>query len=309
MLEQTTIDEQVHADDRRGLEAPVLVEQARGFVGRNGEHDRIRLDLVQVGNARVRPQVRARLLEGSSSRPSVHVSEGRRRQHQVARAAAGAHRCEHGEDSRSRVGLVGAEVERRPDEDVPEAVDRRLRLAMPAQEVAERLSTGCKPRQPGNERGDAEPVAQGEVSVAQQRAEAVADRRHAAVLVDHGQVERDADDRTRAPDPIEKGEVVLEAAECDVLPVVRRWIRIALTARQRLHLAAEGRTCLEDDDLLTCVDELERGAEPGEPAADDGHPHRRKPPPTIRSLVSAERCGGPAKTSKSRASIRSSVAR
>ena len=38
--------------------------------------------------------------------------------------------------------LVGAQVERRPDEDVPEAVDRRVGRAEPAEERAERLVVG-----------------------------------------------------------------------------------------------------------------------------------------------------------------------
>ena len=94
-----------------------------------------------------------------------------------------------------------------------------------------------------------------------------------------------------------------------MLAVVGWWIRIALTARQRLHLAADGRARLVDDDVVPGVDELERGGEAREPAADDCRPHLRRPSPTILSFVSAERCGGPEKTSKPRASIRSSVAR
>src|SRR5437773_11877233 len=145
--------------------------------------------------------------------------------------------------------------------------------------------------------------------VAQKRTDAVADRGHPPALVDDREVEWDADGRARASDAIEEREVLLEAPECNVLPVVGRRIRIAFAARKRLHLAAEGRARLEHENLVPGINELERGAEPGEAAADDGRPHLRRPPPTIRSFVSVERCGGPAKTSKPRASMRSSVAR
>ena len=49
---------------------------------------------------------------------------------------------------------------------------------------------------------------------------------------------------------------------------------------------------------MSCVDELERSREPGEPAADDGDSHDRRLAATIRSFVSGESRGGPSKTSK-----------
>ena len=97
-------------------------------------------------------------------------------------------------------------------------------------------------------------------------------------------------------DPVEEGEVFREAAERDVLAVVgrRRWVAVPLG--QRLHGAAERRARLVERDAVARVRELERRRETGEAAADDGRSHQR-PCPTIRSFVSADRCGGPTKTS------------
>ena len=94
-----------------------------------------------------------------------------------------------------------------------------------------------------------------------------------------------------------------------MLAVVGRRRRVALALGQRLHRAAEGRPRLEQLDLPAGVDELERGGETGEPSTDDDRPHRRRPCPTMRSFESADSFGGPPKTSKPVASIRSSVSR
>ena len=110
-------------------------------------------------------------------------------------------------------------------------------------------------------------------------------------------------------DALEKAEVLGETAERDVLTVVRGRLRIAIPRRERLHRAAERRARLVQDDLVPGVDQLERRRQPRQPRSDDRDSHRMNPAPTIRSLVSGERCGGPSKTSKPEASIRSSVAR
>ena len=142
-----------------------------------------------------------------------------------------------------------------------------------------------------------EAVAQRQVPVAEQVERTVGDHRDAALLVEHRELEGTPVERSgRAGEP----EELLpggEAAEADVLAVVGRRRRVALPLRQRLHRAAERRARLEQRHLLARPDQTERGRETGEPAADHDAPHRRRPPPTMRSFWSGERCGGPAKTS------------
>src|SRR3954471_23722306 len=124
----------------------------------------------------------------------------------------------------------------------------------------------------------------------------------------HRQYERAPDIRTSLADPVEERQVLRKAAERDVLAVVRRRRRVALTLGERLHRAAECRPRFVERHVVARVDEIERCGEAGQAASDDGGPHQR-PCPTMRSFVSAERCGGPSKTSKPRSSMRSSVAR
>src|SRR5207247_6074761 len=122
----------------------------------------------------------------------------------------------------------------------------------------------------------------------------------AATLADDGQAQASAVHRARLADPFEEREVFREAAERDVLAVVgrRRWI--AITLRQRLHGTSERRPRFENRDVVPCVQQLERSRATGQAAADDDRLHRRSPSPTIRSFVSADRCGGPSNTSKPR---------
>jgi hypothetical protein len=145
---------------------------------------------VQVGHALIGAKLRTGLVERAKRGPAVHVAKRCSRKDQVACLATGAHRGQHREDGRPRVRLVRAEVEGRTDEDVPEAVDRRLALAVPAQEVAEGLATWRKPRQPGDEGGDANAIPEREVPITEERRKAVPDGRHPSALVEHLQVER-----------------------------------------------------------------------------------------------------------------------
>ena len=73
-----------------------------------------------------------------------------------------------------------------------------------------------------------------------------------------------------------------------MLAVVGRRVGVALALGQRLHRAAERRPRLEQRHLVAGVDELERGGEPREAAADHDRPHRAA---TARALPTAERCG------------------
>src|SRR5205814_5164956 len=131
------------------------------------------------------------------------------------------------------------QVERRPDEDVPEALDRAVGLAAGAQLVAEGLRVGrLVPAGEGAQ--DREPLAEGDMPVAEQRERRAPDRRRPAMLVEHGQLELQAANRARLADPVEEAQVLGEAAERDVLAVVGRRFGIAVAARQGLHGAAEG---------------------------------------------------------------------
>jgi hypothetical protein len=89
------------------------------------------------------------------------------------------------------VDLVGAQIEPGPDEDVPEALDRRRRLPMPPEKLAEGLGlAGFESGQPREQDGDPEPVANREVAIAKQRAGGRSRSSRAAALVNHGQLER-----------------------------------------------------------------------------------------------------------------------
>ena len=94
-----------------------------------------------------------------------------------------------------------------------------------------------------------------------------------------------------------------------MLAVVRRRLRISLPLRQRLDGAAERRPRLEHGHVRARVDEIERGREPGETAADDDRPHRTSPLATTASFAGAERRVFSPNTSKPFASMRSRVAR
>jgi hypothetical protein len=91
----------------------------------------------------------------------------------------------------------------------------------------------------------------------------------AATLVDHRKGERLATEGVALPDPGEESRVLLEAAEGDVLAVVRRRRRILLTLGQRLDGTAERRPRFVQEDRVPSIDELERSRQAGEPAADD----------------------------------------
>ena len=196
--------------------------------------------------------------------------------------------------------LRASQVERRPDEDVPEAVDRALALAEPAQDVGERLAV-VLPRvellQPEQRADEREPLPHAQVAVAQQRVGPLGDRGDPAALVDHRQREPDPPHRRRLTGERDELRPRGEAGERDVLAVVGRRRGVALPLGQRLHRAAEGRPRLEHGHLVALLAEPECGREAREAAAYHDDSHRSSPPPTIASLRAAERCGLPAKTS------------
>src|SRR4029079_15486923 len=89
------------------------------------------------------------------------------------------------------------------------------------------------------------------------------------LLVDQGQRERLAAERAAPADPLDEAAVLGEAAERDVLAVVRRRRRVTLKLGQRLDGAAQRRTGLVEDDLVPRVDQLERSGQARQPPADD----------------------------------------
>ena len=120
--------------------------------------------------------------------------------------------------------------------------------------------------------------------------------------------------RLRSTEPLSpirsrKREVLREAAERDVLAVVRRRLRIAFALRQRLDGAAERRSRLEHRHVGARVDEVECRGEPREAASDDDRLHRTSPFATTASFAGAESRVFSPKTSNPFASMRSSVAR
>jgi len=177
-----------------------------------------------------------------------------------------------------------------------------------AQKDAEGLEfLRLEPRPAGEQRADAEPVAKRQMPVAKERSEPVADRRLAALLVDHRELERQPFDLAGTAHPLEEAQILVETAESDVLAVVGRRLRVALALGERLHLAAECWTSLEQPHIVAGIRQVERGREAGETATNHNNLHRASAAPTTRSLATGESDGGPSKTSKPSASIRSSV--
>ncbi len=166
-----------------------------------------------------------------------------------------------------------------------------LPLPQAPEELRERLAVELvrlEPPEPARDPGDRQPLAQGDVPVAEQRERAGGDPGDAPVLGDHRQRQALAPVGGAAPDALQEREVLGAAAQRDVLAVVGRRIGVALALGQRLHGAAERRPRLEQRHLMSAVCELERGGEPGKAAADDDRPHRAA---TARTLPTAESCG------------------
>src|SRR5262249_38401685 len=127
------------------------------------------------------------------------------------------------------VDLVGAQVERGPDEHVPEAVDRGVARAEPAEDVAEGLAwPRLRAATPCRDDRNAQTVAQRQMRIAEQGGQARLDVGARAVLREDGKREARAQIRIALADALEEAEVLGEAAECDVLPVVGRRLRIAV---------------------------------------------------------------------------------
>ena len=125
---------------------------------------------------------------------------------------------------------------------------------------------------------NAQPVAQRQVPV--RRASAgrrrLDRRRREPSSAMHGQREPRAQVRAALADALEEAEVLGEAAERDVLAVVRRRLGIAVALRQRLHRAAERRPRLVQRHVCARVHEVERGGEAR-------RARRRRPRPSSRS--------------------------
>src|SRR5918996_1096780 len=209
----------------------------------------------------------------------------------------------HREDGRRRAHLLAPQVERRADEDIPEAIDRGLGLTQAAQERRERLAVLLlrpEPCETPSHARNTKPIADREVAVTQQGQGPRPDLSHGAVFGDRGQGEPAAPDGLRLPDVLEEAEVLREAAQRDVLAVVGRRVRIALAPGERLDGAAERWPRLHHGDLVASAHELERRREARQPPADDDRPHSAA---TARTLPAAERRGRSLKTSKSRARI------
>ena len=180
----------------------------------------------------------------SSARPAaspcIHPS-GRVGEDDVARCAIGEQSGAHREDAPLGAHFVCAEVQRGPDEDVPEAIDRLIGAAELAEQRAEGLLVGSALRQAAHGIRHSQPVSQREMAVTEERRGRAADGRRAAVFGDHRQVKGKAAVRLTLADALEEAEVLREAAQRDVLAVVGRWLGVALALGERLDCAAERR--------------------------------------------------------------------
>src|SRR5712691_12652905 len=125
----------MHADDRRVLErGRSLAEQARALARRHGEHDRVGIEVVERLDALLQPYP---VTEHPTPGVAVHPPERLQRQNEIGVAAPTEERRANGEEPCPCVDLVGAEVERRADEDIPEALDGSIACTEPPQHRAE----------------------------------------------------------------------------------------------------------------------------------------------------------------------------
>ena len=108
---------------------------ARRLRWRHGDDHRVGIEVVEALDPRVEADAVA---ERAAGRRAVHLAERLDRQEQIGRARAGEERRLDGEDPVVGARLAGRQVERRPDEDVPEAVD--LLAGCPAHRARPRRS-------------------------------------------------------------------------------------------------------------------------------------------------------------------------
>ena len=127
------------AHDRRVLEHRIgLAEQPRALARRHGDDDCVRVELRRA-TPRAPKTTAAPPLERAAGRVAVHRPERLDRQDQVLVPARPSSAVRTVKRPASALGLVRAEVERRPDEDVPEPFDRTRRTHR-AGEAARRTS-------------------------------------------------------------------------------------------------------------------------------------------------------------------------
>src|SRR5205814_823585 len=129
-------------DDRRVLELRRLAaEQARALARRRRDDDGVRVELVEGLDLALELHT---IAEDATRGVAVHPAEGLQREDEVGIAARPEERGSHGEQPGFAVDLVGRQVERGPDEDVPEALDRRVTRPEAAKDGAEALA-GARP--------------------------------------------------------------------------------------------------------------------------------------------------------------------
>ena len=225
VAEQRPVEEQMDAYDRRVLERGIgLAEQVCGFGRRRRDDDRVGVEILQRCDALAGADRRAGRLERPACGIAVHPPQRSCGEDDVARCAIGEQSGAHREDAPLGAHVVGAEVQCRPDEDVPEASDRLIRAAELAEQRAEGLLVGSALRQAAHGLRHPQPVSQREMAVPEERRGRAADGRRAAVFGDHRQVKGKAAVRPTLADAFEEAEVLGEAAQRDVLAVVGRWL-------------------------------------------------------------------------------------
>ena len=162
--EQRPVEPEMDAHDRRVLERRRgFAEQARALARRHGEHDRVGVEVVERLHAIIEPHPVAEHAPGGVA---VHPPERLLRQDEVGVPARAEERRANGEEPGPGVDLVGTEVERGADEDVPEALDGRIARAEPPEHRAERLAgPRLRVAAPRRDDRDADTVAQRHVRV------------------------------------------------------------------------------------------------------------------------------------------------
>src|SRR5579864_5520486 len=157
--QQPTIEPEVDAHDRRALETGVgLAEEACALRRRHGDDDSVDVELVQRLDPVLEPDA---ISEHPAGGVAVHRAERLAREDQVSVAARPEERGANREQAGAGVDLVCAEIERRADEDVPEAIDGEIARTEAPQHYAERLARArLRAAAARRDDWDAQPVAQ-----------------------------------------------------------------------------------------------------------------------------------------------------
>src|SRR4029453_11035383 len=120
------------------------------------------------------------------------------------------------EDRERRADLVTRKIEGRPNEDIPETIDGRLRLPEPSKQVGELLAVvgvGIEPGEASSDPCNGKAVREAQVAVAEERERTRPDHSDRPIFCDHRQLQPLSADRRPLPDVVKELQVGVKTAE------------------------------------------------------------------------------------------------